>query len=314
MIDLRNGDCLDEMAKLEDGTVDVVITDPPYNYEFIGKTWDREEIDRRMNKVKNSKTLIKNIPYGSSLMGGVRDDKWYAKQRDVNEKYKGWVKQWSDIIYPKMKTGGHFLVFNSSRSSAHVQCAMEESGFYTKDVLVYRRNSGIPKGISLETAKKKGRYEGDITTDDDEWRSSVRNEYESIILAQKPLERNYLNNMLKYNTGMLHVSLGDSVMGNIFENMKRDDVKLDHCTPKPLSLMKRIVGMCRVDDSTLVLDPFMGSGTTGLACKELNCSFIGIEKDEKYFHIAKDRIENSKTPKTKKGESKTEIIMEDLFE
>ena len=44
----------------------------------------------------------------------------------------------------------------------------------------------------------------------------------------------------------------------------------------------------------LVLDPFMGIGTTGIACKELNRDFIGIEIDENYFNIAKERIDNLK--------------------
>jgi hypothetical protein len=57
------------------------ITDPPYNYEFIGKDWDTAEIARRLERIRadgNSKTLVKNIPYGSGLAGGVRNDRWYA--------------------------------------------------------------------------------------------------------------------------------------------------------------------------------------------------------------------------------------------
>jgi len=46
------------------------------------------------------------------------------------------------------------------------------------------------------------------------------------------------------------------------------------------------------NEGDTVLDPFMGSGTTGLACKNLNRNFIGIEKDDKYFEIAKNRINN----------------------
>lgn len=45
-------------------------------------------------------------------------------------------------------------------------------------------------------------------------------------------------------------------------------------------------------ENDLVLDPFMGSGTTGIACKRLNRNFIGIELDKNYFDVAKERIEN----------------------
>ena len=47
------------------------------------------------------------------------------------------------------------------------------------------------------------------------------------------------------------------------------------------------------NENELVLDNCMGSGTTGVACKNLNRSFIGIEMDDKYFDIAKERIENT---------------------
>lgn len=63
---------------------------------------------------------------------------------------------------------------------------------------------------------------------------------------------------------------------------------IGHPCVMPLEVMKRIVGILP-DDYTIV-DPFMGSGTTGLACKELNRDFIGIEKDPVYFDIARSRL------------------------
>lgn len=65
-----------------------------------------------------------------------------------------------------------------------------------------------------------------------------------------------------------------------------------HPAEKPIDLLKRFVKVSSKEDDT-VLDPFMGSGTTGVACKELNRNFIGIELDENYFEIAKKRIEES---------------------
>lgn len=63
----------------------------------------------------------------------------------------------------------------------------------------------------------------------------------------------------------------------------------NHPTEKPLDLMKLYISNSS-DENDIILDPFMGSGTTGLACKELNRDFIGIEIDENYYHIAQKRL------------------------
>lgn len=63
-----------------------------------------------------------------------------------------------------------------------------------------------------------------------------------------------------------------------------------HPTAKNLNLFKELI-LDNTNENDLVLDPCMGSGTTGVACKELNRSFVGIELDDKYFKIAKKRIE-----------------------
>lgn len=67
----------------------------------------------------------------------------------------------------------------------------------------------------------------------------------------------------------------------------------NHPASFPVELPKRIIEGYKNEKTLLVLDPFMGSGTTGVACKELNRNFIGIELDETYFNIAKERIENT---------------------
>jgi len=64
----------------------------------------------------------------------------------------------------------------------------------------------------------------------------------------------------------------------------------DHVTPKNITLINHLV-KCHSLSGDTVLDMFMGSGTTGVACKNLNREFIRIEKDENYFNIAKQRIE-----------------------
>ena len=76
---------------------------------------------------------------------------------------------------------------------------------------------------------------------------------------------------------------------NIEFNVVKGNEK-QHPTQKPIALLEYLV-KTYTNEGDIVLDNCMGSGTTGVACKRLNRDFIGIEKDEKYFEIAKERIE-----------------------
>jgi len=73
---------------------------------------------------------------------------------------------------------------------------------------------------------------------------------------------------------------------NQVKNVSKE--KTEHPCQMPYEVMKRIIGILPKDYT--IIDPFMGSGTTALACVEFNRNFIGIEMDEKYFNIANDRI------------------------
>ena len=70
--------------------------------------------------------------------------------------------------------------------------------------------------------------------------------------------------------------------------------KSQHYAEKPTELIRNII-TAYTQKRDLILDPFMGSGTTGVACKELNRNFIGIEIESKYYDIAKRRINNAQT-------------------
>jgi len=84
---IYSGDCIDVMKKIPEESIACCITDPPYNYEFIGHKWDDSEVKRRTERVKNSKTMVKNIPYGSGLAGGVRNARWYEKNKKNDVDY-----------------------------------------------------------------------------------------------------------------------------------------------------------------------------------------------------------------------------------
>lgn len=294
------GDCRQVLRSFPEGCISACITDPPYNYEFIGHKWDEAEIQRRKARVKDSKTLVKNIPYGSGLSGGVRNARWYQKNRENILDYQKWCLEWSIELYRVCKPGATVLVFNSARTVAHVQVALEEAGFYARDIVVYRRSSGIPKGVNIRKSLQDSGYANPEQWEG--WQSCLRAEWEAICVVQKPLVNNYTETLLKHGTGLFKVQRHDGgFQSNIFENIKRDkpaDFNV-HCTVKPLDLMRRLVDVfVPKSKESIVLDMFAGSGTTLLAAKQVGISYVGVEIEPAYVDIIKKRL-NEENPEQK---------------
>ncbi len=287
------GDCREVMKMVPDNYISTCITDPPYNYEFIGHKWDNSEIQRRMKRVNNktSKTLVKNIPYGSGLAGGVRNKKWYQKNRENILDYEHWCFEWGEELFRICKPGATVLVFNSTRTVAHVQVALENAGFYARDIMVYRRSSGIPKGINIKKKLEQKGYENAEQWEG--WHSCLRNEWEAICILQKPLQNNYTETVLKYGTGLFFTQDAQGFQSNILENIPRDKHEEFniHCTVKPLALMEKLVKIFVAPvDNSIVIDPFAGSGTTLLAAKKLGINYLGIEIVPEYINIINQRL------------------------
>jgi len=290
-----NGDCREILKKLPENYVSACITDPPYNYEFIGHKWDDSEIQRRVERVQDSKTLVKNIPYGSGLAGGVRNKRWYEKNRNNILEYEGWCLEWAIELYRVCKPGATVAVFNSTRTVAHVQVALEKAGFYARDIVVYRRSSGIPKGINMQKKFEQKGFENPEKLEG--WHSCLRSEWEAICVVQKPLTNNYTDTLLKHGTGLFYTNVeGGGFQSNILENIKRDKPSSYniHCTVKPLDLMKKLVDIfVPRTKGSIVIDLFAGSGTTLVAAKQAGIDYLGIEVEPSYIQIIEKRLNDA---------------------
>ena len=111
------------------------------------------------------------------------------------------------------------------------------------------------------------------------------------IFRDRPNDKTYHNIALSRGLSADKSRLGD-VWGDPSPGMAFNHHLRNHPNEKPLSLMRKLVTLCSNKGDT-VIDPFMGSGTTGVACVELDRNFIGCETDQTYFEIAERRIEQA---------------------
>lgn len=286
------GDCRSVLQTFPEGSIACCITDPPYNYEFIGRKWDHAEITRRINRIQDSSTLVKNIPYGSGLAGGVRNTRWYERNRENIVAYQKWCVEWGRAVFRVCKPGAVVAVFSSARTFAHVQVALEEAGFYARDCLVYRRHSGIPKGLNLrKKLEKLGRANAEQWHG---WHTCFRSEWEAIAVLQKPLINNYIETTEKTGLGPFKtINRDGSFQSNILEGFSKGEEELldAHCTIKPLGLIRKLIEFFVPKSAqNIVLDPFAGSGTTLVAAKQLGYPYVGIEIEKSYIRLITKRL------------------------
>jgi site-specific DNA-methyltransferase (adenine-specific) len=247
MIKLMHGDCLDCMGEIPDGSVDMVLTDPPYGTTAC--KWDSiipfepmwEQL-KRVAKKNGAIVMTASQPFTSVLV--MSNPSWF--------KYEWvWIKnRATGHVHAKnkpMKRQESVLVF-SSGTTVHASQSCSRMPYF-------------PQGLIPVTGKTRRRNDvGDNAV------MAARASHK-----ETPIDfENYPDDILHFN-----IEMGSSRF---------------HPTQKPVALMEYLVKTYTNEGET-VLDFTMGSGTTGVAAKNLGRSFIGIELDDTYFNIAKERID-----------------------
>lgn len=212
------------MKNIPDGSIDLVVTDPPY------KTITGGDSDG------------KNSTRPKGILSGNR--KLFAHQNNIKP------SQWIPELFRVLKEGSHCYIFTNHLNMKDMLIESERAGFKLHNILVWEKNNCTPSQFYMKNC-----------------------EY---ILFLRKGKAKWIRN------------IGGSKTVHQFQNIIGKKV---HPTEKPVELMQYYVENSSSDDG-LVLDPFMGSGPTGVACINSGRDFIGIELDEEYFRIAKDRIEN----------------------
>ena len=235
---LMQGDCLERMKEIESGSVDMILTDPPYGTTAC--KWD-SVIDLSL-MWKQLKRVIK--PNGAIVMTASQPFTSVL----VTSNLKMFKLEW---IWEKSKATGHALC-RKRPLKAHESVIIFSDG-------VEPYNPQMTEGKPYK--KKLGKKESaEFSTG---------------------TERNDNKTGARYPRSIQYFKTSES---------ERNGHK--HPTQKPVALMEYLIKTYTNEGET-VLDFTMGSGTTGVAAKNLNRKFIGIEMDLDYFNIALDRIEKA---------------------
>lgn len=267
MVELLHGDCLERLKELPDCSVDACVTDPPYGLSFMGKAWDYD------------------VP-GAEV--------------------------WREVLRV-LKPGGHLLAFFGSRTYHRGAVQIEDAGFEVRDQIMWVYGTGFPKGKSqlkpahepIAVAKRKGKSELQI----DNCRIPSGSDYTELRVVQggdhfsvgsnsktrgtvfQPASGRWPANLIHDGSEEPCKLLGDAA--RFFYCAKASKADRDagnsHPTVKPTELMRYL---CRLvtPPGGVVLDPFMGSGSTGKAAVLEGFRFIGIEREAEYLEIARGRI------------------------
>jgi site-specific DNA-methyltransferase (adenine-specific) len=250
-IQLLNGDCLELMKSIPDQSIDAIITDPPYGTTAC--KWD-SVIDLKLMWEQLNR-IIK--PNGAIVL--------FAQQPFS-----------SVLLVSNVKNYRHRFLWEKDKC-ANFMVAKAQPLKYTEDILVFC-NFGF-----LEN-----QFRNLIGTYNPQMRDGKGNDrdLEKIVNKSKNLDEiNKRDNptKLKLSNNSAKQRFPKDIL-NITTQHKRV-----HPTQKPIELMEYLIKTYTNEGET-VLDFTMGSGSTGLAAKNLNRKFIGIEKDDNYFEIAKKRI------------------------
>lgn len=231
---LINGDCLVSLKELDDASVDLILTDPPYNLGLF-----------MQNRDTNLKAMRDNY-FGAAGWDDYDFDQWISSM---------------DAFFSEaarvMRKGGSMVVFMAVIKVETLISLAQKNGFYYKTTGTWHKLNPMPRNMNLHFI----------------------NSTESWVYFTYGARTGAFNNEGK--------AVHDYIETSVTPMSERAFGK--HPTQKPVALMSHFVELLS-NPGDLVLDPFMGSGSSGVAALAAGRRFCGIELDETYFDIAAKRM------------------------
>lgn len=281
-----HGDALELLKALSHNSVHAVITDPPYFIDGLGANWDKNKLENRSRRAG----VVGGLPVGMKF------------SPDQGKAFAVFMRPIIEQIFRVLKPGGFFISFSQARLYHRLATVAEDAGFEIRDMLAWKYE-GQAKAFSMDHFIRKmdlpadeieeitGRLGGRKTP-------QLKPQLEPMVLAQKPRDGTFVENWLAHETGLVDMtaSLDGKCPGNVMEvakpHKKEKGANNIHMTVKPVLLMEHLIKLFSAHQQ-LILDPFAGSGTTGVAAIRTGRNFLGFEIDETYVGIAEARMRDA---------------------
>jgi modification methylase len=240
------GDCIEELALLPEGLIDLVFADPPYNLQLNNELYRPD--NSRVDAV---------------------DDDW--DKFGSFAAYDAFTREWLSACRRVLKPTGSLWVIGSYHNIFRVGSLLQDLGFWVLNDVVWRKSNPMPN------------FRGRRFT----------NAHETLIWASMGPGARYtfnyeamkaLNEDLQMRSDWLFPICSGA------ERLREEGGRKTHPTQKPEALLHRLI-LASSHKGEVVLDPFLGSGTTAVVAKRLGRSFIGIERDEAYAEAAQARLD-----------------------
>lgn len=282
-IALFQGDCIEILPLIvEDlmGQVDLILTDPPYGINYVSNHRRSNDIlGKAINNDEDLTVLDRALPFLDQLLRNNSAAYFFGHPNMIGENRQLLDKFWkhkNTLVWDKGDAG----TFGDLEAGYSLN--YESIFYYNKGRRIL--NGSRPRTIlRYDRAQLENRTMSEVPAD--EFIEAIRE-----VLFKLPEEEQLsaLSN------------IADDISGKVMRDIPKVQLRKDwssrndpvHATTKPVHLLELLIKYSS-DMGDIVIDPFMGSGTTGAACKRQSRRFIGIEMSPHFFRVAQDRIDNT---------------------
>lgn len=290
------GDSISILKTIETGTIHAIISDIPYGIGY--DEWD--VMHNNTNSAYGGCSRAQNIAGDIFKRRGKPLNGWSNADRNISKEYFSWCSSWADDWLRVLKPGASCFIFAGRRYAHQCIAALENSGFTFKDMLAWEKHSAAHRAQHLSSIYKR---RNDIFNETlwEGWRvANIRPLFEPILWFQKPYKigTTIADNVLEHCVGAwneraLNQYNSHEPAAKKFSNILKVEFSAEdhgkHIAQKPVMLMELLISLVTLENQ-IILDPFMGSGTTCVAAKKLHRHYIGIDIDEKCVDTASIRL------------------------